>query len=62
MVWAGARSTWRANAANPRPDNRSGHIIEIAEAGDDATATRFEWNVFLLAGDPGCGPLHRRRA
>ncbi len=37
------------------PDNRSGHIIEIAEAGDDATATRFEWNVFLLAGDPAAG-------
>jgi hypothetical protein len=43
------------NAANPRPENRSGHIIEIAEAGDDATATRFEWNVFLLAGDPAAG-------
>jgi secreted PhoX family phosphatase len=43
------------NAANPRAENKSGHIIEIAEAGDDATATRFEWNVFLLAGDPAAG-------
>ena len=43
------------NAANPRPDNRSGHIIEITEAGDDATATRFHWDVFLLAGDPSVG-------
>ena len=55
ITGAGARSTSASNAANPRPDNRSGHIIEIAEAGDDATATRFEWNVFLLAGDPAAG-------
>ena len=50
------------NAANPRPDNRSGHIIEITEAGDDATATRFHWDVFLMAGDPADGRYHRRRA
>jgi secreted PhoX family phosphatase len=43
------------NAGNPRPDNRSGHIIEITEAGDDATATRFRWEVFLLAGNPATG-------
>ena len=43
------------NAANPRPDNRSGHIIEITEDGDDGTATRFTWNVFLLAGNPEAG-------
>jgi secreted PhoX family phosphatase len=43
------------NAANPRPGNRSGHIIEIAEDGDDARATKFTWSVFLLAGDPAAG-------
>jgi secreted PhoX family phosphatase len=43
------------NAANPRPNNRSGHIIELAEDGDDGTATKFSWNVFLLAGDPEAG-------
>jgi secreted PhoX family phosphatase len=43
------------NAANPRPENRSGHIIEITEDGDDATARRFRWDVFLLAGDPAVG-------
>jgi len=43
------------NAANPRPENRSGHIIEITEDGDDATATRFRWEVFLLAGNPATG-------
>ncbi|HEU5136814.1 MAG TPA: PhoX family phosphatase [Steroidobacteraceae bacterium] len=53
--WSGRNIDVGPNAANPRPDNKSGHIIEMAEAGDDATATRFEWNVFLLAGDPAVG-------
>ena len=44
-----------ANAANPRPENRSGHVIELMEAGDDPTATTFTWNIFLLAGDPAKG-------
>jgi len=42
----------RPDAANPRPANRYGHIVEIVEAGSDAAATSFRWNVFLLAGDP----------
>jgi secreted PhoX family phosphatase len=40
------------DTANPRPQNDFGHVIELTEDGDDATATRFVWNVFLLAGDP----------
>ncbi len=51
----GRKIDMRPNAANPRPNNQSGHIIEIAESGNDHTATRFEWNVFLLAGDPQAG-------
>lgn len=38
--------------ANPRTNNRSGHIIELTEAGDDPTATTFKWEIFLLCGDP----------
>jgi len=53
--WSGRDVEVGVNAANPRPDNRSGHIIEIRESGDDATATSFEWNVFLLAGNPAEG-------
>ncbi len=53
--WSGRQTSVAPNAANPRPDNRSGHIIEIAEAGDDVTAMRFSWNVFLLAGNPAEG-------
>ena len=47
------------NAANPRPGGSSisgqglGHVIEIAEAGDDQAATTFTWELTLLCGDPG---------
>lgn len=43
-----------ANAANPRADNPWGHIIKWSEAGNDAAATSFDWDFFLLAG-PGDG-------
>jgi secreted PhoX family phosphatase len=55
VSWNGRHAETGVNAANPRPDNTSGHIIEIAENDDDATATRFEWNVFLMAGNPESG-------
>src|SRR5690349_2157314 len=53
--WFGRHVDIGTNPANPRSDNKYGHIIEIAEAGDDARATRFTWSVFLLAGDPAAG-------
>lgn len=40
------------DAANPRVGNRWGHVIEITEAGDDAGATAFTWEILLLCGDP----------
>ncbi|HEX4858690.1 MAG TPA: PhoX family phosphatase [Usitatibacteraceae bacterium] len=39
-----------ANAANPRIHNVGGHIVRWREAGADAAATRFRWDVFLLGG------------
>ena len=38
--------------ANPRADNVFGHIIRWREAGGDPAATKFEWDMFALAGDP----------
>jgi secreted PhoX family phosphatase len=38
--------------ANPRPNNVFGHIMRWKEAGADAAATRFAWDVFVLCGDP----------
>ncbi len=41
-----------ADAANPRGENAYGHVIEITESGNDAASTTFEWDIFILAGDP----------
>ncbi|WP_062441411.1 PhoX family protein [Herbidospora daliensis] len=38
--------------ANPRFNNKHGHILEIAENRDDAAATSFAWNLPLVCGDP----------
>ncbi|HWV35148.1 MAG TPA: alkaline phosphatase PhoX, partial [Thermomicrobiales bacterium] len=38
--------------SNPRPENSTGHIIEITENDNDHAATTFTWEMFLLAGDP----------
>ena len=46
-----SRST--TNEANPRTSNIYGHIIRINETNADATSTTFDWNIFLLAGEPG---------
>ena len=45
----GDKNKPNSDAANPRDDNYFGHIIKIVE--DDATSTKFEWDVFVLAGD-----------
>lgn len=38
--------------ANPRAVNNWGHIIRWNETGGDAAATTFDWDIFLLAGNP----------
>lgn len=46
-----------ANAANPRPRNAHGHIVELIppRVGNavDHTATEGRWEIFLMAGKPG---------
>jgi secreted PhoX family phosphatase len=49
-----------ADAANPRAGNVFGHIIRWREAGGDAAAAAFEWDVFALAGDPQHADAARR--
>lgn len=42
------------DAANPRPDNVHGQILRWNEKNADPTATEFDWELFLLAGEaPG---------
>ncbi|MBV2262014.1 MAG: PhoX family phosphatase [Thauera sp.] len=38
--------------ANPRASNRFGQIVRWREAADDPSATTFEWDLFVLAGNP----------
>jgi secreted PhoX family phosphatase len=52
-----ARGQAGADAASPRSPNPSGHILEVLEDGGDPAATRFRWEVFVLAGDPHAGGL-----
>ncbi|WP_435109000.1 PhoX family protein [Nocardiopsis synnemataformans] len=47
-----SREPGQADEPNPRGPNRHGHILEIVEAGDDAGATSFSWNVPLVCGNP----------
>ncbi|MHA7270641.1 PhoX family protein [Arthrobacter sp. HLT1-20] len=41
-----------ADETNPRAENRDGHVVEITERRNDATATTFGWNLLMLCGDP----------
>ena len=45
------RKPEQVDAANPRPDNAFGHIIEMTEDGD-FTATEGRWEILLKCGDP----------
>ncbi len=48
------RKAGQVNAANPRPDNEHGHLLELfpprAGGGVDYAADRWHWSVFLLCG------------
>lgn len=41
-----------ADSANPRANNRHGHVIELHEEDDDHAALTFRWELFLVCGDP----------
>ena len=46
------KSRTEPNAANPRTANVYGHILRWSEAGNDAAALEFNWDVFVLGGNP----------
>lgn len=46
------RTDEQIDAANPRASNATGHIIRWRE-NEVPSATNFEWDIFLLAGDVG---------
>ena len=42
----------QVDAANPRADNRFGHIVEFIPDGDDHASTKFRWEILVKCGDP----------
>ncbi|WP_206932039.1 PhoX family protein [Roseococcus thiosulfatophilus] len=44
------RTEAQVDAANPRPRNAFGQIVRWREEGDDHAATRFAWDLFVIAG------------
>ncbi|MEZ5500776.1 MAG: PhoX family phosphatase [Steroidobacteraceae bacterium] len=53
--WSGRLIDTGVDAANPRANNRRGHIIELSENDGDMAALRFTWEVFVFAGGDGAG-------
>ena len=49
-------STVSVDEANPRASNAWGHILRWNETGGKPAATTFEWDIFLLAGNPVAFP------
>ncbi|MCK8785271.1 PhoX family phosphatase [Roseomonas sp. NAR14] len=57
----GRRTPERVDAANPRPRNDHGHVVEIVPPGAgtgrvDHAAETARWEIFLVAGQPGAVP------
>lgn len=46
------RTSDEIDAANPRADNKFGHIIQITEPDGDFTATQSRWEILVRCGDP----------
>ncbi|CAN1557597.1 PhoX Predicted phosphatase [Rhabdaerophilaceae bacterium] len=46
------RKADQVDAANPRADNKFGHIIEMIPADNDHASTKFTWNILVKCGDP----------
>ena len=48
------------NPVNRRANNVMGHIVRWREAGGDPAATRFQWDLFVEAGDPAQPEPHKK--
>jgi uncharacterized protein len=46
------RKTDQIDPANPRADNKFGHIIEMMPDGGDHASTKFKWEILVRCGDP----------
>lgn len=46
------RKADQVDAANPRPENKFGHIVEITPDDGDHAALTFSWEILVKCGDP----------
>jgi uncharacterized protein len=46
------RAAGQVDGANPRSDNRFGHIVEMIPPDGDHAATTFRWDILVRCGDP----------
>lgn len=50
------RTPDKVDAANPRPENKWGHIVEMIPPGEgkeaDHAAAQYKWDILMLCGDP----------
>ncbi|MEM6667189.1 MAG: alkaline phosphatase PhoX, partial [Pseudomonadota bacterium] len=46
------REPGQEDAANPRPDNAFGHIMEMTAPDADHGATEYTWDILVKCGDP----------
>jgi secreted PhoX family phosphatase len=51
------RTAAQTDAANPRPANEWGHIVEMTAPGGDHAASRFTWDILLRGGDPAVAEI-----
>lgn len=51
------RTADQVDAANPRPKNAFGHIIEITPDNGDHAATAFRWEILVRCGDPAAAEV-----
>lgn len=50
--YRGERESQPVNAANPRIKNPYGHIVRWTPADQDHAADQFEWDMYVMAGNP----------
>ncbi|MEM8769132.1 MAG: PhoX family phosphatase [Pseudomonadota bacterium] len=46
------RTTEQVDAANPRPENAYGHVVQIMEPDGNFAATQSRWEILVQCGDP----------